>query len=1031
MTVGDHGSPTPPVLANSDQVARGRRRHLTILFADLSGSTRLSSAMEPEIFSDLLGRLRALFASVAARHGGEIVRIDGDCMICIFGHPTPVEDGGRRAAEAAIDIHHGAALLDAEFASPDQCIRMHSGVHSGVVLVSTGDMMRGRYEILGDATNLAAHLCELAEPGEILVSEAALGPDLGFFLTGPRRLVSPRGARQPMGAYRVTGRTEAPHRFDAWSRRSVAPFAGREAELSRLFAAQSTVDAERKAIYVVAGAPGMGKTRLVSEFLHRLAERGHRGHRGYCEAYLGAASLQPFGQIVGSVLLDEQDIAPALDPGERAAKLEALLGVRDTAALSWLLNSADGGARDAGPGLVALTAAVLRLVDLHPAPLTFCIDDWQWADDASKALFGAILREARRPIFAILATRSFDPIDAAPVETTQIRLSPLTPNEARRTIGHILADRNFPQPSRFLVDRIVERAGGCPLFIEELSHAAQEDDFEHVSSHAGLWLDSLIQSRFAAMPEELAGIVTTASVIGHMIPRRLLEGVTGRPIDDALVARLSDADFIYPGELPGTLRFKHSLTRDAIYRIVGLDERRGLHARVVDWLLAPGEAAAGPGEFELLSYHCAASGDIKRAASFAMAAGDRAMAASALDRAQAQYLAAFQAYKALAGPADSPVPLADVVASYGRACVVDPSRDQTPYLQEMVAMAREDRDAKALALALYWLGSIRYGLGEAGASIALLSEALPIARDRPWPGLAAQIGAGLGQSWFDAGKCALAEELLDEAIAAMAAKLTPAMMPAYLYAIGDRAQIFAERGAFGEAERGFAEVTAIVGDDQPAVLCSLLTKRAGACIWQGDYTGALAFANVAESHGLRNHSRINVMIAQALGGYATFLMGDRDRDAAARLEGAVKWLEAASHGHRISLFYGWASEAMAALGDVAAARHFAARAFRRSRVGDGFGEGSAARALARLAPSRAGRRGADAYLAIAYRSADRRASPRARAETSLCEAEIAFATGDEKRARQCGVAARDSFRAMDMRPHIGRAETLLGAISSR
>ena len=213
MTAGDRGSPTPPALANRDQAGRGQRRHLTILFADLSGSTRLSAAMEPEIFSDLLARLRALCADVAARHGGEIVRIDGDGMICIFGHPTPVEDGGRRAAEAAIDIHHGAALLDAEFAAADRRIRMHSGVHSGVVLVSTGDLVRGRYEILGDATNLAAHLCDLAEPDEILVSEAALGPDLGFFQTGPRRLVSPRGARQPMGAYRVTGRTEAPRRF--------------------------------------------------------------------------------------------------------------------------------------------------------------------------------------------------------------------------------------------------------------------------------------------------------------------------------------------------------------------------------------------------------------------------------------------------------------------------------------------------------------------------------------------------------------------------------------------------------------------------------------------------------------------------------------------------------------------------------------------------------------------------------------------------------------------------------------------------
>src|SRR3546814_1268983 len=111
-----------------------------------------------------------------------------------------------------------------------------------------------------------------------------------------------------------------------------------------------------------------------------------------------------------------------------------------------------------------------------------------------------------------------------------------------------------------------------------------------------------------------------------------------------------------------------------------------------------------------------------------MAAGQRAMATSALDRAQTQYLRAFTAYKMLSTSAQSPAPLADLISSYGRACVVDLSRAQIPPLQEMVAMAREDRNDTAVALALYWLGSLHYGLGHARASIALPAQPLPTAR---------------------------------------------------------------------------------------------------------------------------------------------------------------------------------------------------------------------------------------------------------------------------------------------------------------
>ena len=171
-----------PVLI-SDSLSQAfvqQRRHITILFSDLSDSTRISEIMEPELYADLLQQLRDVYEQVIPRNGGEIIRIDGDGVLCIFGYPVPHEDPGRRAVEAAIDLHRAVASLDLSRAVLRYPIQLHSGIHAGVVLVRGGDIIRGKFEILGDATNIAAHLCESAGAGQILVSEATLGGDISY-----------------------------------------------------------------------------------------------------------------------------------------------------------------------------------------------------------------------------------------------------------------------------------------------------------------------------------------------------------------------------------------------------------------------------------------------------------------------------------------------------------------------------------------------------------------------------------------------------------------------------------------------------------------------------------------------------------------------------------------------------------------------------------------------------------------------------------------------------------------------------------
>lgn len=917
-----------------------QRRNLAILFSDLCESTRISGSLEPEQFAALLERLRELYDIVITRHGGLIVRIDGDGVTCAFGYPQALDDAGRRATEAALDLHAAVAALDQSFAFPGVSIRLHSGIHSGVVLVREGDMVRGRIEILGDTTNVAARLCDHAGPDQIVVSEASLGGDRHFFVADAGAVVSLKGRKAQIPALLVNGRAEVATRFAARSKRGLAPFCGREAELARLRDLLAEARAGSFVQASVVGAAGIGKTRLLSEFLDESANRGITVHRGYCEAYLGARPLQPFEQIAQTLARDEQV----------AADISARV-------LGW------AGNRKAEPAILA-------------------IDDWQWADDASHALLDEI---ARLEPGGVLILRASRPEGVPGTETghgDRIELAPLSERESERAITGLLLNSD-----PFRIQRIRELSGGSPLFIEELCHAQAEQLPGEGASDSSAWLDTLVHARFLELPERKADLVRIASVIGHMVPIGLFAAVTGIGANDPVLDELRASDFLYQGDIEGTLRFKHLLTRDAIYRTVGFDERRRLHGLVAERLedLASQE---GKDEYvDALAYHNASAGRERAALPFAVMAGDAALAAGALDRAQADFRLAFQCHKALGDEAPAEPGLTGLITRYGRACVIDPSVDQLEVLDEMVALARAGDDKATLGLTLYWRGSINFGLGDARSAIQSLTEALECATIAKREGLAAQTRAALGASWFDMGASDTALTLLEQATAAMREELTGNRAPAYLYAISNKAQILADRGDFAGAFELFREVDGITGEAEAPIMSSLMTQRATIHIWHGDYAKAAEFGQMAENKGMLVRSRQNAMFGKALRGYAEFRLSG-DGKAARTFEEALVWLDSSSYRHRISLFYGWGAEVMAQLGRPEDCRNWAARALARRRYGDSFGTASAARSLARLAAAGIGNRPAEHYLAVAERADRERQSAWSKIATESCRTEI-------------------------------------------
>lgn len=422
------------------------RRYLTVVFADLCESTRLGASMEAEWYAALLADLRHAYAEVFQRHGGEVVRVQGDGALAIFGYPVTREDDARRATQALLELHAVVRAMSPETGTGVRLsLALHSGVHSGLVLLE-GDAVRGRLDLVGTVPNLAARLCESAGRDEIVVSEEALGPEYRYFETSPLRCVRVKGRSEPIAAYCVLGRAGEAGRQQARRRRSLLPFIGRSDVLEALASRLAAVGTGRVQCVAVLGAPGVGKTRLVQEFLSRQTPQGCRVVRGDCENPLSAEPFQPFLQMLRELFGLSHGQAPAQAAAEVVRRLEAIApaliphGAVLLRALSLPDPSAVFGApprRLVADALVAALRALLAAL-ARQQPLVLALDDWQWADEASRQTLAAVRLLEGLPVLVLLTARELAPADLNLIGAEPLLLLPFNEAEAVQTVQHLL-----------------------------------------------------------------------------------------------------------------------------------------------------------------------------------------------------------------------------------------------------------------------------------------------------------------------------------------------------------------------------------------------------------------------------------------------------------------------------------------------------------------------------------------------------------------------------------------------------------------
>ena len=629
------------------------RRQLTVLFADLADSTALAARLDPEDMRAVINAYHQSCAAIVARYDGHVAKYMGDGMLAYFGYPRAHEEDPERAVRAALDLMQTVAGLRPR---PEVTLRGRAGIATGLVVV--GDLIGagGAQEqaVVGSTPNLAARLQELAQPGEVVIAASTRRLIGGLFECedlGAREL---KGFAEPVRAARVRG-LRAINRFEALHA-SLTPLTGREQEIALLGERWRLACEGEGHVVVLSGEPGVGKSRIVMALQAQLAEEPHGVLRYQCLPYYRNSRLQPvIEELERTTGMSREDAQPArlekleahlkdLDPsGSMLQQLAGLLSIRiEDRGLSIRL----GPERRKAKTLEALVQRLRALAVRQPLLVVF--EDVHWIDPTSKELLERIIDGARDvPVLVLITLRPEGPsISFGPASVTAVSLSRLSQRQAATLVERMTGNKPLPAG---LVERIVARTDGIPLFIEELTKAVLESDlladhgdrFVLAGPLSELAIPVTLHDSLTARLDRLGPVkevAQIAAVIGREFSYELLAAIADLPdaqLQGAL-RQLCAAELVFGrGEPPdATYAFKHVLVQETAYNAVLRARRAQLHGRIAR-VLAADFPEILENQPELIAHHCTEAGLDEEAVEFWREAGELAVTRSAAHEAVA------------------------------------------------------------------------------------------------------------------------------------------------------------------------------------------------------------------------------------------------------------------------------------------------------------------------------------------------------------------------------------------------------------
>ena len=590
------------------------RKTVTVLFADVTGSTALGERLDPESLRGLMSRYFDEMRSAVEAHEGTVEKFIGDAVMAVFGVPVVHEDDALRAVLAASRIREILVPLNAELERNwGARLEVRTGVNTGEVVA--GDPSSGQSFVTGDAVNIAARLEQAAEPGEILLGEETRRLVRDAVLVEPVDPLELKGKAERVPAFRLVGVTPG---APALARGLDSALVGREEELATLHRALDEAATQRVCrVATVVGDAGLGKTRLVNEFVVREAERAH-SLWGRCLPYGEGITFWPVAEAVRSAA----GIAELDSPEAARSKVRELVGHAENGAdIADRVAAAIG--LDEGGDIRETFWAVRQLFEFlaRDAPLVVVFEDIHWAESTFMDLVEYIAGfSADHPLLFLCTSRP---------EIRELRpdwgniaelivLEPLSEPESERLIGNLLGRAELTGDVGL---RITRAAEGNPLFVEEMLRKLIDDgildrDDGHWTSRGDLsrisvpgTISALLAARLDQLQAEERAVIQRASIVGKTFwwgAVTELSPASDRPRVGLHLQTLARKELVRPdrsrfaGE--DAFRFSHILVRDAAYESTPKRARAELHEDFASWL----ERKAGDRvvEFEeILGYH--------------------------------------------------------------------------------------------------------------------------------------------------------------------------------------------------------------------------------------------------------------------------------------------------------------------------------------------------------------------------------------------------------------------------------------------
>jgi class 3 adenylate cyclase/predicted ATPase len=653
---------TPKHLAEriltSKTALEGERKQVTVLFADMKGSTELLADRDPEEVRKILDPVLERMMEAVHRYEGTVNQVMGDGIMALFGAPLAHEDHAVRACYAALRMHEAIRSYTEDVRRTHGAeVQIRIGINSGDVVVrSVGSDLRMDYTAVGQTTHLAARMEQLAPAGTTRLTADTLRLAEEFVQVRPLGPIPVKGLAAPVEVFELTGASAVRTRLQASRARGFSRFVGRDAEMDQIRQAAAQARQGRGQLVAVVGEAGVGKSRLFYEFTHSHHVLGTSGDgwrvlEASSVSYGKATPFQPLAELLrGYFRIDDRDDLRAVRAKVTGTLLTLDRALEDAVpAVLWILDVLEPG--DAFLGLEppqrrrraieSVKRALLRESQVQPLLLLF--EDLHWIDTETQAVLDSLAESlGSAPVLLAVNYRpEYRHGWGSKTYYRQLRIDPLPPESADVLLRSLLG----ADPSTgALVPLLIGRTEGNPLFLEESVRTLVETGalvgepgaYRLVRPASTIQVPATVQAILAAridrLRPELKRLLQAAAVVGKDVPVALLAGVAEMADDDLhrALGELQAAELLYEARLFPDLEytFKHALTHEVAYNGVLQERRRALHATILETLESLHADRLGE-HAEILAHHAVRAGIAAKAIRYLREAGAKAVARSA------------------------------------------------------------------------------------------------------------------------------------------------------------------------------------------------------------------------------------------------------------------------------------------------------------------------------------------------------------------------------------------------------------------